>query len=226
MWKFEHREKETGELSTFIYIPNVFSPETSYSLGNWLDYQYDDFHGGTTSFGTKIPRKQKWFQEDGKYFCESWKLRLPRWEASLYPEYLKEIQTLVYSKFMELDLDYSTIQNPKLNSCLVNLYRNGNDSIKPHRDSPVSFGFKPTIIGISLGETRTMKVQHIHFNEENIQSLKPNRDEDVSFTLQLHDNSMFIMAGASQKYFTHEIVKDDSRNKRYSMTFRQFNVES
>jgi hypothetical protein len=222
MWKFEHREKDTDELSTFIYIPNIFSRETSHTLREWLDEQYHDFHGGTTSFGKSIPRKQRWFQENGKYFCESWKLRLPRWEASLYSPYLKEIQTLVYSKFSELSLDYSTIQNPKLNSCLVNLYRDGNDSIKPHRDSPISFGFKPTIIGISLGETRTMNIQHIHFDDENIQSLKPNRDDNVSFTLQLHDNSMFIMAGASQKYFTHEIVKDNSVKKRYSLTFRQF----
>ena len=35
-------------------------------------------------------------------------------------------------------------------------------------------------------------------------------------------DSLFIMAGASQKYFTHEIPKCDSNDTRYSLTFREF----
>ena len=40
---------------------------------------------------------------------------------------------------------------PDINSCLVNRYRSGADSIKPHRDSLDSFGPTPTIIGLSIG---------------------------------------------------------------------------
>ena len=48
----------------------------------------------------------------------------------------------------------SLIQIPKINSCLVNKYRNGDDSIRPHRDTPDSFGFYPSIIGLSLGSSK------------------------------------------------------------------------
>ena len=109
------------------------------------------------------------------------------------------------------------IQIPKINSCLINKYRDGNDSIKPHRDTCYSFGYYPTVLGISIGEERTMSIKKINYNPNNINSLKHDLNTDLNLDIKLEDNSLFIMAGASQKYFTHEIPKYSNNNVRYSL---------
>ena len=53
--------------------------------------------------------------------------------------------------------------------------------------------------------------------------MKINNDiNNKSFKVKLKSNSIFIMRGASQKYFTHEIIKDKSEGIRYSLTFRKY----
>ena len=44
----------------------------------------------------------------------------------------------------------------------------------------------------------------------------------LDFEMELEDNSLFIMGGASQKYYSHEIPKSESKDTRYSLTFREF----
>ena len=46
------------------------------------------------------------------------------------------------------------INNPIINSCLINKYRNSKDYISPHRDTNISFGEYPTIAGLSIGSER------------------------------------------------------------------------
>ena len=53
----------------------------------------------------------------------------------------------------------------------------------------------------------------------NKQKLDIIEEKEISFNLS--PNSLFIMAGASQKYFTHSIPKEDTKLPRYSLTFRQ-----
>ena len=53
--------------------------------------------------------------------------------------------------------------------------------------------------------------------------MKQDSKSNVDFEIELEDNSLFIMGGASQKYFSHEIPKSNSIEQRYSLTFREFN---
>jgi len=47
-----------------------------------------------------------------------------------------------------------------------------------------------------------------------------NMNSNYSYTLK--DNSLLIMAGCSQKYYTHELLEDLSIKKcRYSLSFRE-----
>ena len=115
-----------------------------------------------------------------------------------------------------------TIYKPKINSCLINKSRDGNDSIKPHRDTPYSFGDYPTICGVSFGDTRKLVFKKIDFDKKNYNSMKTDRKSEMDFEIKLEDNSLFIMGGASQKYYSHEIPKSDSVKQRYSLTFREF----
>ena len=95
---------------------------------------------------------------------------------------------------------------PNINSCLINYYEDGTKFIPPHKDTHLSFGLNPTIIGISYGDTRIFTIK--------------NTKEKYSFNLE--SGSMFIMAGSSQRYYTHETEKSNTNKSRFSLTFREF----
>ena len=112
---------------------------------------------------------------------------------------------------------------PNINSCLINKYRDGNDSIRAHRDTYLSFGEIPVIIGISVGDSRILRVRKLH-NPGVFKSLKVERDTDETIDFVLENNSVFVMAGYSQIYFSHEVPKMENKGVRYSLTFREYLV--
>lgn len=174
-----------------------------------------------------VPRTQIWYQQDHNYFCPSWKGVFPRWKSRTYDTILQLVQNYIQTRIDSFLANYSSdqsphqkviLEHPKINSCLVNRYRNGNDSIKPHRDSRDSFGPTPTIIGLSLGQCRTLELQP---------ALK-NHQQHPSYRFKIPDNSLFIMAGNSQNQYLHSIPKQKSTSsllpnfERFSLTFREW----
>ena len=219
-----------NEPSFFYYQENFFDTEELLQVKKYLLEleQNERFKDGNCLTGKEVPRKQIWFQKENQYFCNTWKYRYPRWQSEEYTNNLDKIQELVNQKtnsvlFECLD-DYldNNIQIPVFNSCLINLYRTGDDSIKPHRDTKDSFGTYPTISNISIGETRIMKIKKTLYNSEGSDSLKEDNNSELDLEFELKDNSLLIMAGASQKYFTHEIPKEVNKQKRFSFTFREY----
>ena len=101
-----------------------------------------------------------------------------------------------------------TIERP-FNSVLLNLYRNGNDSMGWHSDDEWEMGLDPVIASISLGSPRKMKFRHRF-------------DSQVSnFALELSQGSLLIMAGTTQKFWQHEIPKTKKLvGERLNLTFR------
>ena len=101
-----------------------------------------------------------------------------------------------------------TIDRP-FNSVLLNLYRNGNDSMGWHSDDEWEMGLDPVIASISLGSPRKMKFRHRF-------------DSQVSnFALELSQGSLLIMAGTTQKFWQHEIPKTKKLvGERLNLTFR------
>ena len=227
MLKYHHIVNNEG--SIFYYFPNFLETKDYNSIKNYIENK--NYHSGSHISGKDIPRKQLWFQENGEYFCKKWINKYERWNSNIYENKLKDIQdkiqiftnNFIDSLGNEVDTNIYNIQKPNINSCLINKYRNGNDSIKPHRDTPNSFGLYPTIIGLSIGETRNMIIKKIKYNDINFESLKIDKDNsEMNLDIELEDNSLFIMAGASQKYFTHEIPKSHRKGCRYSLTFREY----
>ena len=207
--------KINNEYCLFHYIRNILSDEELTKLKQWLSYK--KFMRGEI-FGKFIPREQLWYQEREKYFCENWKERHDRWQSNKYDDFLIELQNKIKCRIFDIiskieDLnDETNIQYPNINSCLINKYLDGKDSIKPHRDTIYSFGENPTIINLSVGSKRNMII-------------KTNKDyEDIEskYEFELEDNSILIMAGGSQKYFTHQIPESKSEGIRYSLTFREY----
>ena len=210
-----------GELTFICYFPNFLKDQEKINLQKWLELK--DYKEGKSITGKEIPRMQLWFQENKKYFNENWKYRYDRWTSQDYDTFLYLIQDKVKEKTNELIEEYCPyIYKPKINSCLVNKYRDGNDSIKPHRDTPDSFGEYPTISGVSIGGKRKIVFRKIDYDLKNYNSMKKDKSSEVDFEMELEDNSLFIMGGASQKYYSHEIPKSNSTETRYSLTFREF----
>ena len=185
--------------TTLCYIKDFLSTNEISQIEQSI-LNLNDFHSGKS-------RSQKWYQRDGKYFCEKWRHRFSKWNSSEYTNDLNNIEKLIIKKLNNYNLLESGIYLPKVNSCLINKYNDGNDYISPHRDTHLTFGRFPTIINISIGATRELLFK------------KNSSDEKYSYNLE--SGSCFIMAGSSQELYTHEITKSDCKNVRYSLTLRE-----
>lgn len=97
----------------------------------------------------------------------------------------------------------------KFNSALINLYRNGSDSMGWHRDNEASLGINPTIVSISFGIER--KFQFRQWKE---------KDEKIS--VKLEHGSALLMKGETQHYWEHQIPKSKRIiDPRINITFRR-----
>ena len=184
-----------GEMSKFTYIPDFFSNDYYEKIKDWI--QTLKYYKGFKKNGDKIDREQIWYDDRNNYFCKVWKDRQERWMPHKYDDVLKDIQEKINNR-LEMNVD----------TCLVNKYNSGQDIIAAHKDNLISFGKYPNILIYSLGEKRVMQI---------------NSDvKGKTIKIELEPNSMFVMSGASQKYFSHELLKSDVKGVRWSLTFRKY----
>ncbi len=99
------------------------------------------------------------------------------------------------------------------NSVLLNLYRDGRDSMGLHADDERELGEQPVIASLSLGEQRTLYFKH-----------RTRRDLSI-FNLPLPSTSLLIMAGGTQANWKHGIRKlSRDCGPRINLTFRRVYV--
>ena len=200
-----------NEVSNFLYFDNFFNNEYYKSIFKWLETL--NYISGIKKNNEKIDRDQIWFDNNNNYFCKLWTQKQDRWKPHKYPNKLSEIENKIKDKLHTLEKKNNNNNNDNnnnynFNTCLINKYNSGEDIISPHKDNKFSFGEYPDIIIYSVGCQRELKV-NCDISQE-------------SFIIPLLPNSLLIMSGASQKYFTHEIIKNDSKDTRYSLTFRKY----
>lgn len=91
---------------------------------------------------------------------------------------------------------------------LLNLYRDGKDSVSWHRDKERHWGAEPVIASLSFGATRTFQFRNYE-------------DKTVTRSVELTPGCLLIMKGASQKSWEHQIAKTNKRiGPRLNITFR------
>jgi alkylated DNA repair dioxygenase AlkB len=96
-----------------------------------------------------------------------------------------------------------------VNSVLCNLYRNGQDSVGKHSDNEPELGPSPLIVSLSLGATRTFKVQP-----------KPKSD-GLKLGLSLNAGDLLVMYGRTQETHEHWVPKEPKVTEaRINLTFR------
>jgi len=102
-----------------------------------------------------------------------------------------------------------TVCAAPFNSVLLNLYRDGSDSMGWHSDDEPELGERPLIASLSLGATRRFRLRH-----------RRRRDLDP-VALDLESGSLLIMQGDTQRFWKHQIPKTKrSVGPRINLTFR------
>lgn len=146
-------------------------------------------------FGKEVmqPRLTAWFAEEGKSYSYSGITM----EAYPWNEALRKIKSKV-----EKEADV------KFNSALLNLYRDGRDSMGWHRDNEKELGVNPVIASVSFGAMRTFQLREYQ-TKSNLRSIP------------LAHGSMLLMRGETQPYWEHQVPKTNKINApRINITFR------
>lgn len=104
-----------------------------------------------------------------------------------------------------LDRDWGT----RFNSVLLNLYRDGRDSMGWHADDEPELGPQPTIASVSLGAVRRFV-------------LRSRADRSDRIDLALASGSLLIMGGDLQQAWQHQVPKTARPvGPRINLTFRR-----
>ena len=95
------------------------------------------------------------------------------------------------------------------NGVLLNLYRDGNDSMGRHADAEAALGTNPLVASVSLGAVRPFLLRHTGSREKR--------------TLALAHGSLLAMGGTLQHHWLHELPKTAQPvGERINLTFRLF----
>lgn len=151
-----------------------------------------------------IPRLQAWFGDaDASYSYSGLTLNPQPW----LPVLAKLKNSLTQQCQAILD-DYGNAKTFNFNSALANLYRDNQDGVAWHCDDEPELGNNPIIASVSLGASREFKMKHKITGEK--------------LTIPLTSGSLFLMAGETQRYWQHAILRSKKGiAPRINLTFRQ-----
>lgn len=179
-----------------VYYPNFLVSQEANLLFDLLyketTWQKDDI----CVFGKTYPqpRLTHLFANDDRPYSYSNITMHP----SAFPKYLEQLK-----------LKIEQLISAQFTTCLVNLYRNGQDSNGWHADNEKELGENPIIASLSLGASRFFHLKH-----RNNTALKTK--------IELTHGSLLIMGGATQHYWLHQIPKTKKiSDPRINLTFRK-----
>jgi len=117
-------------------------------------------------------------------------------------------QALNWTKeLLELKLLAEQLTGQKYNSCLLNLYHNGDEGMAWHSDDEKSLGKDTSIASLSFGAERKFALKH--------------RVSKEPVSLLLENGSLLVMKGATQTNWLHSLPKSKKITApRVNLTFR------
>ena len=195
--KDEHRNSRLDLPDAEIYFyEDFFDERESKSLFdslllnvNWRQDKIKIFNKEVS-----IPRLSAWYGNAGlSYSYSGLKLEPNEWNEEL----------LIIKEKIENHLGI------QFNSVLINLYRDGQDSMGWHKDDEKELGINPIIVSVSLGQERPFQLKHMH-----------NKGLGTK-TIKLSNGSLLLMQGTTQHFWKHQIPKTVRQiNPRINLTFR------
>ena len=177
------------------YTPAFFNLEESSRLFEAIYHETNWIEENIRVYGKvyKQPRLTAFFASNHKAYGYS--------NISMSPQPFSPIVNA-----MRLKIEKKTKMT--FSSCLLNLYRNGQDSNGWHSDDEKELGKNPVIASVSLGAERIFHLKH-----RKIKKLK--------HKLTLQNGSLLLMSGETQHHWHHQIPKTKKMiDKRINLTFR------
>ncbi len=177
------------------YFPNFFSFEIAQkyfeALRTEVPWQQDDI----TIFGKTYaqPRLTTLYGNNGKPYTYS--------NITMQP--------LPFSnELLEIKTKVETEVGEEFTTCLLNLYRTGQDSNGWHADDEKELGQNPIIASLTLGQERFFHLRH-------------KNDKTLKHKILLENGSLLLMKGTTQHFWQHQIPKTARKiGERINLTFR------
>ena len=182
---------ENGE---YIFYPNFFTKAESVSFLKNLRSNIVWKQESMNMYGKKIdfPRLTAWYGNNDKpYSFSGITLQPLPWS----------------SEILSIKSKIEPVAKTAFNSVLLNLYRDGNDSISWHTDAEKELGTNPVIASVNFGATRKFQLRHIKTKEK--------------LEIELTHGSLLIMQGELQHFWQHQVPKTSKVvGERINLTFR------
>ncbi len=100
------------------------------------------------------------------------------------------------------------IAHTRFNSVLLNLYRDGRDSVGWHSDDEPELGKNPVIASVSFGASRRFVFRHKY-------------QKNLKLEMELTHGSLLMMKGSTQHFWQHQVPKTSRAfQPRVNLTFR------
>lgn len=176
------------------YFGSIIEPKASDDYFNILFSQVEWKNDEVIIYGKHITTKRKiaWYGDKNYHYSYSnrTKQALP-WTAEL----------------LQLKAIVEDISNVTFNSCLINLYHNGNEGVAWHSDDEYSLDSHAAIASLSFGAQRKFSFKHKVSKE--------------TVSLELEAGSLLIMKGETQTHWLHSLPKTTKVSEpRINLTFR------
>ena len=175
---------------------NLFERRASDGLLLALQEEIDWRHDVIRMFGREIPtpRLSAWYGDPGvRYRYSGISLTATGWTGTL----------------LRIKSRVEDVAGTSFNSVLLNLYRDGADSMSWHSDDESELGVNPIIASFSLGAARRFQFKH------------KQRRERARVDVTLEHGSLLLMQGATQHYWKHCLPKTRQPTApRINLTFR------
>jgi len=179
-------------------------------------YYYPDFIpiGRQEAYFEQLRKQVKWQQDDIKVFGKTYaQPRLTALYAKNETPYSYSSITMHPQPFSPVLEELKQLVERKtghfFTTCLLNLYRDGQDSNGWHADDEKELGKNPIIASLSLGAPRFFKFR------------SKNNKADTR-KLLLSPGSLLLMKGSTQHFWQHQLPKTTKNvGERINLTFRK-----
>lgn len=192
----------TGEIAnllpydgTVYYYGKLLSNDVADRYLNCLLKTIAWKHDEAVMFGKHIVTKRKvaWYGDEAYSYTYSKKTK----QALPWTDELKKLKDLVEQR-----------TETKFNSCLLNLYHNGDEGMSWHSDDEKDLEENSAIASLSLGAERKFSFRHKQSKE--------------TVALMLEHGSLLVMKDTTQTHWHHQLPKTKKVTElRINLTFRR-----
>ena len=178
-----------------LFYPEVYDPEKATRIYTSLMAKTPWRADTITVFGKTYdqPRLTAWYGEEGKSYSYS--------NIDMHPIPFTE-------RLLDIKSNIESLTGERFNSCLLNLYRDGQDSNGWHADDEKELGENPVIASVSFGQSRMFH-------------LRNKKDKSLKHKIELTPGSLLLMRGSTQHFWQHQVPKTKRKiDPRINLTFR------